>query len=145
MLEISTFRNATPMIVLLVLGACSSVTSGCPDEQPARTLDSGATDSQSLFYESAPWTGPLDSFPARSELIFQHRLGLTPQIVMTYLSFSKNGTADTDVAENAGNQGLIECVDSEIIRIRNDTCEGGFYIRVVAMATPNARAESHCR
>lgn len=115
---------------------CSSL-DNCPDSEPARLVESGRerTDKDALFYESTPWWGELDHFPAKSALWFEHGLGVTPLDVTPYLSFSKVGTNNDDhgsVATSAGNQSLIDCVDSRYIVLRNDTCEPSFYVRVTA-------------
>ncbi|HET9934791.1 MAG TPA: hypothetical protein VFQ35_29000 [Polyangiaceae bacterium] len=123
--------------------ACSAA-DACPDEQPTRSVETGTTDQLALVYESAPWSGPLEPFPAMGSLSFKHDLGMTPKIVATYLSFSESGTGSSSVAESAGNAALIDCVDSQVIRVRNDTCEKHFFIRVVAMATPGAPTDVTC-
>jgi hypothetical protein len=109
-----------------------------------RTVDTGSADLDALLYESAPWQGPFQPFPANSEISFVHHLGLTPQIVSTYLSFDQSASPQHNVAENAGNSALITCVDAEVIHVRNDTCEGKWFIRVVATATPTAPTTVHC-
>jgi hypothetical protein len=124
------------------LVACSAL-DNCPESKPARDIEEGTTDSESLVYESAPWEGPLHEFPAKTRLRFFHELAATPQFVTTYLSFSESGTGSSDATENSGNQGRIECVDARLIQIRNDTCEN-FYIRVVAQATPASRTDITC-
>jgi hypothetical protein len=72
----------------------------------------------------------LDEFGPHATVTFIHGLGVVPDFVSTYLAFTAKGT-QSEVTENAGNQGEIECVDATSIRIRNGTC-AEFYIRVVA-------------
>lgn len=119
-----------------VVGAtgCGSL-DNCPDSQSARLITGGLVDTDALTYESKPWGGTLDHFPAKSALWFEHGLGVTPLDVTPYLSFKAVGTHDSgggSVAPSAGNQSLIDCVDSRFIVLRNDTCEEEFYVRVTA-------------
>jgi hypothetical protein len=131
--------------LLLALVACDKL-DNCPDSldpimvppREATAEDPGSTDLETLTYESAPWSGPLQPFPPDTKMRFEHGLKVAPTFVQTFLSFSSTGTNDGeggDVTENAGNQGRILCVDAHEIVIENDTCEEDFYIRVVAMAT----------
>jgi hypothetical protein len=98
-----------------------------------------------LFYESAPWGGPLTPFPPDTDLHFIHNLGHVPTMVKTYLAFSSAGTSEGDVTENAGNQGRIQCVDAERIVIENDTCEEDFFIRVVAISSGKESDKISCK
>lgn len=131
---------STPSLGLLyafavVLGGCGAL-DNCPDGQSEPIVITGRpSDPVEKSFESAPWGGTLDSFPAKTALAFEHELGFTPLHVEPYLSFKKEGTHDADggsVALSAGNQSLIDCVDSNVIVVRNDTCENGFFIRVTA-------------
>jgi hypothetical protein len=132
----SSLRLLAALVALAAFG-CGSL-DNCPDALDPITIDTGKTDVDKLVYESAPWDGGpagLDPFPAKTELRFKHGLGVTPLIVKAYLSFTKNGTngaSGGSVAESAGNQDLIECVDSHVIVLKNDTCERSFFVRVVA-------------
>lgn len=132
---ISRFSLST--LALVVLSGCSAL-DNCPEGQAAIEITTGKSDPDAQSYESAAWRGELDAFPAKTALIFRHELGFTPLHVEPYLSFTKDGTHDADggsVALSAGNQTLIDCVDSHVIVIRNDTCEKDFYIRVEAFGT----------
>jgi len=133
-------RFASPLAAVLLAAAsagCSAL-GNCPAGQTdAIAIDKGdaGTDTAALTYASAPWDGPLDKFPAKSIVSFKHYLGVVPLTTQTFVSFSSNGTDDAgggDVTENAGNQGRIVCVDSDVIMVKNDTCEDSFYIRVIA-------------
>ncbi len=122
---------------LVAIGAlgCSSL-DNCPEGQTEPiVIETGVSDKVAATYESAPWSGPLDSFPAKTALAFVHDLGVTPLHVEPYLAFKKegtNGASGGSVALSAGNQTLIDCVDSHVIIVRNDTCEKDFVIRVEA-------------
>ena len=70
-----------------------------------------------------------------------HGLGATPETVNSYVSFVSEGS---DATENAGNQGLIRCVDDTEIWIKNDTCEEEFFIRVVAYASGSPSTSVTC-
>jgi len=130
-----TSRLSVSSLALVVLSGCSAL-DNCPDGQSEPIeITTGDSDPDARTYESAPWGGPLDAFPAKTALVFRHELGFTPLHVEPLLSFSKDGTHGAEggsVALSAGNQTLIDCVDSHVIIVRNDTCEKGFYIRVEA-------------
>lgn len=124
-----------PLLLALLLGGCGAL-DNCPDGQvePIR-ITTGITDLDALVYESAAPSGPLDAFPAKSALAFEHGLGVTPLYYDVKISFSPHGTSGANagsIAESAGNQTLWDCIDSNVIVLRNDTCEKSFYVRVVA-------------
>ncbi|HXK20358.1 MAG TPA: hypothetical protein VNG33_21255 [Polyangiaceae bacterium] len=132
------------LLLLPGLAACSSL-SNCPKGEEPRIITTGKTYTDpSLFYESAPLWGPLDAFPAQTELVFVHNLGVTPEAPESMLSFSKDGIVGGELTPNAGNQGEITCVDDKVIVIKNGTCEKDFYIRVTAAATGNTTGAPAC-
>jgi hypothetical protein len=140
-------------IVLLVsLGLTSSTaaTLGCSDcsvyGQDPVVYDGGDTNASRTIFQSSAVEAPLLHFPQGRVYEFHHGLGATPVTVDIFVSFceqlqSCSKTSDKEkpnnVALSAGNQSLIEAWDDEIIRIRNDTCENNFYVRVVALADPD--------
>lgn len=133
--RVSNARAVRAALVGALIGGmgCSSL-DNCPDSQAPRAVTGGKTDTTALTYDSAPWD-ELTEFPAKTELWFKHGLGVTPLEVKVYLSFSAHGTNGKDagsVSESAGNQALFDCIDSNVIVVRNDTCEKSFYIRVIA-------------
>jgi hypothetical protein len=130
--------------LLSLLSGCSEL-DNCADEQNDEliTIDTGVTHADAQLYESAPWE-ELDPFPAKRLLRFVHDLGTRPELVSTYVSFSKNGTLASDVTENTGNQGRIKCVDAHEIVVMNDTCEEDFHIRVTALASGEGPTETPC-
>ncbi len=126
-----------PSLVLLVslLSGCGAL-DNCPDgrSEPIR-ITTGLTDLEAETYESAAPSGKLDAFPAKTALAFEHGLGFTPLNYDVKLSFSEHGTSGADagsIADTAGNQTLWDCIDSNVIIVRNDTCEKSFYVRLVA-------------
>jgi hypothetical protein len=134
---------------LFALGAavlacgCSSL-DNCPDKQDDIIADNSNAliDTENLIYESAPSNGPLEAFPAKTQVIFKHGLGVTP-IPKAFLSFSQNGTNGAgggSITEAAGNEAPFECIDSQVIIVKNDTCERSFFIKVVAFGSPNGDA-----
>jgi hypothetical protein len=131
-----------PLLLLPLLLGCSEL-DNCPDEGEDITVPLGdrRSDPETGFYESSPWEGPRDPFPAKTLVRFEHGLGTTPEVVVSYVSFSDD---DSDVSENAGNQGRIRCVDNTDIWIKNDTCEESFYIRVVAVASGTLDTACSC-
>jgi hypothetical protein len=130
--------------LLSLLAGCDEL-DNCPEAGDPKEIPRREEDTDPLFYESAPWGGPLTPFPPDTDMHFIHNLGHTPTVVKTYLAFSKDGTSEGDVTENAGNQARIQCVDAERIVIENDTCEEDFHIRVVAISSGNESSDISCR
>lgn len=129
---------------LLASLGCSSL-DNCPEGHDGTiVIETGRSNKDALTYESAPWDGPLDAFPAKSTVTFVHDLGVTPLHVEPMLAFTKDGTHGAhggSVAPSAGNQSLIDCVDSHVIVVRNDTCEKSFFIRVDAFGAGEDRGK----
>ena len=75
--------------------------------------------------------------PART-ITFQHGLGSLPVVAIT-LAFSDNGS----LAPTAGNQAIIECMDDQVVQIKNDTCSD-FYIWVQAQGS-GIPAKTQCK
>ncbi len=143
-----------PLTVASVLAFATCGCSGldnCPEGQARKTIANapGTTLVDELYFESAPDSGPLTPFPAKTELKFEHGLGVKPLFYQAYLSFTKNGTAHQgggSISEVAGNQALYECIDHKVIVIKNDTCEEDFYVKVVAIgASPSDDGQDHCK
>ena len=146
----SRLKWLTVVSVLAAAAGCSDL-DNCPDgrDEPIRIANEpGMTLVDELYYESAPDSGRLTPFPAKTELMFEHGLGVKPLLYKAYLSFTKDGTANDDdgsITEIAGNEGPTECSDHKVIVIKNDTCERSFFIRVVAMGrSPSDDGEDHC-
>lgn len=144
----SGLRLLTALTLLATCG-CSDL-DNCPDEQNRKTIpnEPGMTLVDELYYESAADSGPLTPFPAKSELVFEHGLGVKPLLVQASLSFTKEGTNKNDdgsIAAVAGNLGTVQCSDQKVIVLKNDTCERSFFVRVVAMGrSPSDSGEDEC-
>jgi hypothetical protein len=127
---------ATPWLL-----ACSS---SCPRESDdGKRYEGGKTSSDRSYYETNAWDAPFVDFPAGRRWALVHGLGTTPIELRSYLAFKSKPLPAGDkgfVAESAGNQVLIEGVDAESIRVRNDTCEH-FYLRLVASTIPSPDGE----
>jgi len=115
-------------------------TQSCPresEESPKRYTD-GITSSDRTVYETNDWKGSFVNFPAGRRLALVHGLRETPIEIRSYLAFEEHPFPENGegfVAESAGNQVLIEDVNDEFVRVRNDTCEH-FYLRIVASTFP---------
>jgi hypothetical protein len=145
----SWLQRLATLAALVAACGCSDL-GNCPEAQKRRTIpnEPGTTDVANLYFESAPWNGPLTPIPAKSELSFEHGLGVTPLLVKAYYSFTPDGTKHDDdgsVVEIAGNLGPEQCVDHKVIVISNDTCEKKFFVRVVAMGqSQHSDDKDHC-
>jgi hypothetical protein len=128
--------ESPPMLKPCLLALVAWCTLGC--SPPCETSDTdpvrfeGGTTSAGVYQTSA-WEGPYLHFPGGRRYQLVHGLGTTPPLVASYVSIAKQPFKDNNASENAGNQGVIELVNDEIIQIRNDTC-AEFYLRVVAYA-----------
>lgn len=123
-----------PLLILAALAiGCSA---SCPREEDdaPRTHTSGTTSADGTYYETNAWDESFVDFPAGRRWAFRHGLGQLPREITSYLGLKANPlpvSGNGFVSESAGNQVLIEGVDAETIRVRNDTCEH-FYLRLVA-------------
>ncbi|MEO7032678.1 MAG: hypothetical protein ABI548_02520 [Polyangiaceae bacterium] len=123
-------------VVLLTAGCQTSTCDRGEDATLVRTGDGRAgtnTWFSSPYYDpSMPLskgdTGYQYLPPART-ITFEHGLGSLPIVAIT-LAFSDNGS----LAPTAGNQAIIECMDDQVVQIKNDTCSD-FYIWVQAQGS----------
>lgn len=127
----------------LVLFGCEST---CPREtEPEPTLyEGGYTNAEGTLYETNRWDEAFVDFPAGRRLALRHGLGTVPAAFRSYVAFKarpfpEDETKPGFAAESAGNQVLLERIDDEFIRVRNDTCEH-FYLRLVASADPEEQS-----
>ena len=124
------------------LGCETSCDDGGESDDPPVAYDGGSTNAALTYYESDAWDGPYVRFPPQRTFDFHHGLGRRPGAVLTYVGFSSSPLGmdgNGNISEAAGNEVIIEWVDDEIVRVRNDTCET-FYLRVVAMAPEDGGA-----
>jgi hypothetical protein len=137
-----TGRARTASLLALLFPCLVACTSSCPREtdDTARRYTSGTTSPDRTFYETNAWDGSFVDFPAGRRLALVHGLRETPIDLTSYLAFKGDALPPDGkgfVSESAGNQVLIEGVDEEVIRVRNDTCED-FFLRLVASTLPAA-------
>lgn len=130
-------------VLLLVPGAGVACNTSCDDgdgpNAPPVVYEGGTSDPAEGYYESDAWDGGYLRFPPQRTYDLHHGLGRRPGAVMSYVGFDASplgATGNGNVSEAAGNEVIIEWVDDQVIRVRNDTCET-LYLRVVAFA-PNA-------
>ncbi len=121
---------------LSALAGCSEL-DNCPDAlDDDITIDrpEGAHLDELVYESSAGWED-FDPYPAKTSLRFKHGLGVVPYAWESFVSFTKqatNGNGGGSATEAAGNEAVLECVDSYEIVITNDTCEESFYVKLVA-------------
>lgn len=131
--------NAAGLIPLISSWACSDL-GNCPSAKPDITIETGATDKDAGTYQSAPIWGPRDAFPAMTTVHFMHHLGFVPELMQSFVSFLPE---NSNVTENAGNQGEWVCVDDEELILRNGTCQD-FYVVVSAHGSGTQHAPCRC-
>ena len=73
-------------------------------------------------YMSSPWEGELLFFPGGMHFLIEHKLGVEPRWINSYLSFDRNGTKTSSLAPAAGNQVVILEVDALTVMLANDSC-----------------------
>jgi hypothetical protein len=127
-------------LVLLTFPALAACGEKCPreSEETPKRFTGGTTSPDREHYETNAWHESFVDFPAGRRWALVHGLSATPIDLKSYVGFKKNPLPEDGkgfVAESAGNQVLIEGVDEEVIRVRNDTCEH-FYLRLVASTVP---------
>jgi hypothetical protein len=119
-------------LVAAALASCLAL--GC--NPPCETSDSeavtydGGTQANGV-YESSPIDGQYLHFPGGRRYELRHGLGTTPQLISIFVAFEEFPLKENNISPAAGNQAVIEVVDSEIVQVRNDTCDD-LYVRVVA-------------
>jgi len=137
-----TGRARTASVLALLLPCLIACSSSCPREtdENARRYTGGTTSPDATFYETNAWDRKFVDFPAGRRLALVHGLRETPIELKSYLAFKAKALPEDGkgfVAESAGNQVLIEGVDEEVVRVRNDTCQD-FFLRLVANTLPAA-------
>ncbi len=112
--------------------ACSSTCDAGGSSQDTVQFSGGHTDPTRTHYETNGFDEPFLVFPPGRRYEFPHGLGRVPTQLGIFLAFQANSSS---FSLAAGNQALIEAVDANLIRIRNDTC-ADFYVRVDAGVAP---------
>ena len=84
-------------------------------------------------YMSSPWEGELLHFPAGTHYALEHKLGVAPRWITSYLSFDRGGTSESSLAQSAGNQVVIVDVNDTTITVANDSC-ADYWLLVTAGA-----------
>ena len=133
--------KGSQLVVALVVPFLAACGSSCPREaeDTAKRYEKGRTSADGTYYETNAWDEYFVDFPAGRRWALVHGLRETPIELRSYLAFKKNPLPKGGrgfVAESAGNQVLIEGVDEESVRVRNDTCEH-FWLRLVASTVPS--------
>jgi hypothetical protein len=125
------------------LGCDTSCDEGGDKSDPPVVYEGGSTNASLSYYESDSWDGPYLNFPPQRTYDFHHGLGRRPVAVLSYVGFSESplGNGNGNISEAAGNEVIIEWVDEQVVRVRNDTCET-FYLRLVALAVDDADTAS---
>ncbi|MEO8903882.1 MAG: hypothetical protein ABI488_16315 [Polyangiaceae bacterium] len=132
-------------VALLTAGCQTSTCDRGEDATLVRTGD-GRTGTNTWF--SSPYYDPsmprskgdtgYEYLPPARTITFQHGLGSLPIVAIT-LAFNDNGS----LAPTAGNQAIIECMDDQVVQIKNDTCSD-FYIWVQAQGS-GISAKTACK
>jgi hypothetical protein len=135
---------AVPVATLALLAAgCGSCDTGgqTPIEYRGgkNNLVEGEPPPDTRVYETSEPFGEYLHFPAGRRYDLIHGLGVAPRAPLAFLSFERiPGEASKDdntgnFAQASGNQFVVECIDEERVRVRNDTCAEG-YLRVELIA-----------
>lgn len=134
------------LAVLVATSGCSELNNCVEGSDEVIIVEGGTTYPDSLFYESAPTDGPLARFPAKRPVQFKHGLGITPiewEAELSFAGHGTNGAGGGSISKSAGNSTLLDCMDSDVIVLRNDTCEDDFFVRVIVEAVPEGPTGDH--
>ncbi|MFW5738775.1 MAG: hypothetical protein ACOC1F_00270 [Myxococcota bacterium] len=127
---------ACPLLLLASSAfACSSL-SPCDTSDDANPPDpyyDGTT--VDGYFMSSEWGGDWLPFTAGKRYDFYHGLGCTPRFVMCNVSFSSRGVENGSFAHSAGNLCVVQDVNEQYIRVKNDTCSE-MYVMVTAEGPP---------
>jgi hypothetical protein len=141
-------RLATALCMSGIACGCSAL-DNCPDGQDDIVIDRPeATDLDAMKFESSSGWKSFDAFPAKTRIKFKHGLGVVPFLYKGYLSFTEeatNGNGGGSFTEAAGDALEWECMDSDMIVIRNDTCESHFYVKIVALGASSGEVVHECK
>jgi hypothetical protein len=125
---------------LLALGVLLVLVSGCGTCSTRGQLPieyhGGEPNLETMTYQTSEVFGEYLHFPAGRRFDLMHGLGVPPQAPVSWVSFQREPASRDDsgentgnIAESAGNQVVVECLDDERVRVRNDTC-AEFFLRV---------------
>jgi len=131
-------RTLAFLTALVALSATGCGTCDTGGQKPIE-FNGGNSSPEDGSYETSEPFGEYLHFPAGRRFDLMHGLGKAPTDVSAFLSFERtpgetSGDDNTgNFAPAAGNQFVIECIDEERVRVRNDTCAES-YLRVVLVA-----------
>jgi len=131
-------RTLAFFVASLALGANGCGTCDTGGQQAIEYRGGNSNPEEGVYETSLPF-GEYLHFPAGRRFDLMHGLGAAPDDVSAFLSFERvpgEGSSDDNTgnfAPAAGNQFVIECIDEERVRVRNDTCAES-YLRVVLEA-----------
>lgn len=136
-------RRARWKLAMLVAAGVAALSVGCQTSSCDRAEDSlivtnaeGVHGNNTWFSApyhdpNAPLTGAAyQYFPAARTITFQHGLGSMPTTPDIMLAFSDHGS----LAPGDGNENIVECMDDQVIQIKNNTCSE-FYIWVAVQGS----------
>jgi len=136
----SVGRTSAACAVALIAAALSSVacqsTSTCDRTPDFAEVDDGRVYGNTYISAlnegdfTGPTSGPWAYFPPARTVTFKHGLGATPTQWAVWVAFQPHGV----LAPSAGNISILEFVDDQYIKFKNDTCSE-FYAWVQA-STP---------
>ncbi|WP_437590102.1 hypothetical protein [Sorangium sp. So ce1000] len=120
------------------VAASAALAAGCAPNRCDRSEESNppiefteATPQGGIYETSAP-DGELLYFPGGMRYALKHHLGARPRWWQVYLSFERDGTkSGGTLAQAAGNQAEVICVDDQHLIIVNGSCSE-YWLRVVA-------------
>jgi hypothetical protein len=124
-------------------GCSTSCDDGDSSDDPPVVYEGGYRNEALTYYESDTWEGAYLYFPPKRTYDIRHGLGNRHVTVNSYVGFNEyplGSNGNGNIAEVAGNIVIIEYVDDETVRVRNDTCET-YYLRVVATAPEEGQPE----
>jgi hypothetical protein len=130
-------------LAVLVAAGAAVLSAGCQTSTCDRAEDGlTVTNAEGVHGDntwfSAPYHDPnaplkgaaYQDFPAARTITFEHGLGSVPVTPDILLAFSDHGS----LAPGDGNEDIVECMDDQVIQIKNNTCSE-FYIWIAVQGS----------
>ena len=137
-------RAATILLVASTALAAGSLC-GC---EKALTCDRSAEGNPTIrytegeakdgVYMSSPWEGELLYFPGGTHYALEHKLGVEPRWITSYLAFDRDGTKASGLAQAAGNQVIVADVNASTVTVVNDSCADYWLLVTAGSGAPPA-------
>jgi hypothetical protein len=136
--KVAAGLSALAMLGFAALAVAPGCGPTCPASERVYTDGSLRKGSSLIVYETSGPEGPFIPYEGATLLHIKHGLGVKPDFVQVFLSFSEHpeevGGGGSSPA--AGNQAIYLKQDENEVAVKNDSC-ASYWIRVVAIVDPS--------